>query len=206
MTIIEIFASRSCSIISVYLGAETILGKILYLDWSAGSGGRRKREGLLDNVDPATPVPSNEEPLEEPSTQLPSARGPEAGTSGWGEDRQNGTDRSSPEPGMRIGKSTWDSSSQKTDDNGWSAGPKPEADEWGWGFDRGRPAQSHGARKGGSEAWPSSNGAGKAEEEPPPPGTASAAGEGRGEAWEGAWDEEDGPDIVELRPEEVVQL
>lgn len=104
---------------------------------------------------------------------------------------------------MRTGKSAWDSS-PKTDDNGWSAGPKPEADEWGWGFDRGRPAQSHGARKGGSEAWPSSNGAGKAEEEPPPPGAASAAGEGREEAWEDAWDEEDSPDIVELRPEEVV--
>ena len=174
---------------------------------SAGSGSRRKRESLLDNVDPASSVSNDEEPLEEPSSRPPSTRTPEAGTSasGWGEDSQNGTGRSSAEPDRRPGTSAWDSSGQNTDDNGWTAGPKPEADEWGWGFDRGRPAQPQGAKRGGSEAWPSSNGTGKAEEDAPRPGAASAAGEAREETWEGAWDEDESPDIVELRPEEVVQ-
>ncbi len=171
----------------------------------AGKGGRRVRESLLDNVDPADPKPSDDEPVEEPSTQPASTRGPEAtSNNGWGNGTQNGTRESSAEPGRRSGTSVWDSSSKAADDNGWSGGPKPEAEDWGWGFDRGRPAQSQGARQGSGGAWPSSNGAGKAEEEAQSGRAARAAGDEQAEAGEGAWEEEDSPDIVELRPEEVV--
>ena len=142
--------------------------------------------------------------MEETGTDSPSRVDfkPSTSTNGWAKTSQNGTGSSSTGPQAQNGTSAW-RSSHAADDNGWSAGPQKEAEEWGWGTDRGR---SWGAKKGSSDAWQTNNGASTPADNDSSgaetPSEAAADG-ARGEAWDDAWDE-DGPDIVELRPEEVV--
>ena len=149
--------------------------KELICPCAVGAGGRRKRESLLSNVDP---------------------------TQGWANTDQSGTGSSSTGPDAQTGTSAW-RSSNTTDDNGWSAGPRQVAEDWGWGTDR---KHSVGAKKGSDNAWQAYNGAGARTDdgllgsETP---SEAAAGGAIGEERDNAWDEV-GPDIVELRPEEVV--
>lgn len=143
---------------------------------------------------------SMEETGTDPSSLMDSK--PSTSANGWADTSQNGTGSGFTGPQAQNGTSAW-RSSHTTDDNGWSAGPRQEAEDWGWGTDS---TQSRGAKKGTSGAWQANNGAstqaddGSLDVDSP---SAAAADGAQGEAWDDAWDE-DGPDIVELRPEEVV--
>lgn len=143
--------------------------KELICPCAVGAGGRRKRESLLNNVDP---------------------------TQDWAKTGQSGTGSSSTGPEAQIETSAW-RSSNTADDNGWSAGPRQVAEDWGWGTDR---KYSVGAKKGSENAWQAYNGASTQTDDDSlgseSPSEAAAIGE---DAWH-----EVGPDIVELRPEEVV--
>ncbi|CAL8465254.1 g4789 [Coccomyxa elongata] len=175
--------------------------------WGRGTGGRRKRESLLDNVDPTQDLEaSGDNSMEETGTDSFSRvdSKPSTSANGWAKTSQNGTGSRSTGPQSQNGRSAW-RSSNTADDNGWSAGPQPEAEEWGWGTDRGRP---WGAKKGSSDVWQTNNGASTPADDGSSgaESTSEAAADGaRGEAWDDAWDE-DGPDIVELRPEEVAMM
>lgn len=177
-------------------------------------GGRRKRESLLDNVDPLDAEDEQPAIRDEGMAATSSAQQTEtagAGTSGSWTGYQNGsTHRADPaDPAASSKEDTggaW-SSPSTSDDNGWGARPKPVTEDWGWGAAAAKSryvaASSNGAS---SQAWDETgNGAGTAG-----PGTnrASAWHDESGEAGPdtaGEIEEDDFPDIVELQPQEVVR-
>lgn len=168
----------------------------------AGTSGRRKRDNLLDNVDPADPETSDARRPEEPDRKRSPAGDSSASTSanGWAADSQRKTEGPATEPGT----SAWANGTFAADENGWAGPPKPEAEDWGWGTDRGRSGQSRKAKDSSRGVWPDSNGA---DNDNASGDATPAADAAQGDAWEeGPWDEDDGPDIVELRPEEVVRM
>ncbi len=195
---------------------------LLILKCHAGVGARRKREGLLDNVDPLdsneeSPTDRDKERASSSSTQQEETDLP--GTSGsgaWADNYQNGsTSRggntaagSTTQEGGGPWSSNGRSSQSGNDDNGWGARPKPVTEDWGWGQAAARSRRAAAAASNGSpsQAW---GGTGE-------PGNGAAPAEDDASAWaedaeeaspDTAWDSKEAfPDIVELQPQELVHL
>ena len=113
--------------------------------------------------------------------------------------------------GAHTSSSGGSNGARPADIGGWGVGANPLPDDWGW-----PPSKAGGGS--GSGTWAGLSGAGRRNGNGAAPG-ASARGAGDDEedrslpeqAWEESaeevqWGAEEGPDIVELRPQEVVRL
>ena len=196
-----------------------------------GNSSRRLREGLLDNVDPAAPAESADNgwrPVLAPQPDLddaPSASNGSSSAAGGRPQRSSWPDAPQECPttsgrpgaapregtssnGAHTSSSGGSNGARPADIGGWGVGANPLPDDWGW------PQLGRGGSKGAG-AWAGLSGA------RPQPGshkTSASADQGGNEengagapeeAWEPAgevqWDAEEGPDIVELRLQEVVR-
>ena len=214
--------------ISVHVAADTI---IMYQTGFGlpGTSGRRLREGLLDNVDPAAPADPLEagwRPLATPVADEPAPSTPTNGSSAaagdedsaWRAASQYGASTSGtagPAAGAADTDNRSSSSSNSSsngsgaadDDTGWGASLGPVPEDWGWApSSRNGNGHHHGSTWAGlagavGSSTPRDDGSSEAV-----PGSSSGAWPPDAEDVAGELGSEEGvPDIVELRPQELVR-
>ena len=180
-----------------------------------GTNGRRLREALLDNVDPAAPAEPADSawrPLATPAVDEAPPSSSDSGTaaaesraeSAWRAASQNGASTSGRPAEAAAASNGAGKQRRSADDSGWGSGLGRVPDDWG----SAPPGDAKGAGHHGS-TWAGLAGAGVG-------GSSQNGSHPEGSSGEEAWPDaggdvspeletEEAPDIVKLRPQEVVR-